>query len=55
VGRDGAVVAHLGCAPAEPGTHTIRVRVTDEYGREHRDHLVVEVTGPERTKARISG
>jgi hypothetical protein len=21
------------------------VRVTDEYGREHRDHLVLEVTG----------
>jgi hypothetical protein len=27
------------------GTHTIRVRAVDEYGREHRDHLVVEVTG----------
>ncbi len=26
------------------GTHCIRVRVTDEYGREHRDHLVLEVT-----------
>lgn len=27
------------------GTHCIGVRVTDEYGREHRDHLVLEVTG----------
>jgi hypothetical protein len=29
----------------EAGTHCIRVRVTDEYGREHHDHLVLEVTG----------
>jgi 3',5'-cyclic AMP phosphodiesterase CpdA len=28
----------------EAGTHTLRVRARDEYGREHRDHLVVEVT-----------
>jgi hypothetical protein len=32
-------------ADLEPGTHTLRVHVVDEYGREHRDHLVVEVTG----------
>jgi hypothetical protein len=29
----------------EAGTHCIRVRVTDEYGRQHHDHLVLEVTG----------
>jgi hypothetical protein len=28
----------------EAGTHCIGVRVIDEYGREHRDHLVVELT-----------
>jgi 3',5'-cyclic AMP phosphodiesterase CpdA len=28
----------------EAGTHCIAVRVIDEYGREHRDHLVVELT-----------
>ena len=28
-----------------PGTATINVRVVDEYGREHFDHLVLEVTG----------
>jgi hypothetical protein len=33
------------------GTHCIRVRAVDEYGREHRDHLVVEVTGSEKTPA----
>jgi 3',5'-cyclic AMP phosphodiesterase CpdA len=27
----------------EPGTYTITVRVIDEYAREHRDHLVVEI------------
>jgi C terminal of Calcineurin-like phosphoesterase/N terminal of Calcineurin-like phosphoesterase/Calcineurin-like phosphoesterase len=32
----------------EVGTHCLRARVTDEYGREHRDHLVIEVTGGER-------
>jgi hypothetical protein len=26
------------------GTHCIAVRVVDEYGREHHDHLIVEVT-----------
>jgi len=28
----------------QPGTHCISVRVIDEYGREHRDNLVLEVT-----------
>jgi hypothetical protein len=28
----------------QPGTHCIVVRVVDEYGREHRDNLVLEVT-----------
>ena len=28
----------------EAGTHCIAVRVVDEYGREHNDHLIVEVT-----------
>jgi hypothetical protein len=28
----------------EAGTHCARVRVIDEYGREYRDHLVVELT-----------
>jgi hypothetical protein len=31
-------------ADLEPGTHSIKVRVIDEYGREHHDHLVLEVT-----------
>jgi C terminal of Calcineurin-like phosphoesterase len=33
----------------EAGTHCVAVRVVDEYGREHRDHLVVEVTAGEGT------
>jgi hypothetical protein len=28
------------------------VRATDEYGREHRDYLVIEVTGSEPARAR---
>jgi 3',5'-cyclic AMP phosphodiesterase CpdA len=36
-------------ADLDAGTHCIEVRVTDEYGREHRDHLVVEVTAGEAT------
>jgi hypothetical protein len=28
-----------------PGAYAINVRVVDEYGRGHRDHLVLEVTG----------
>jgi len=39
--------SHLWAAPLpadlEAGTHCIKVRVTDEYGREHHDYLVVEV------------
>jgi hypothetical protein len=34
-------------ADLDAGTHCIEVRVTDEYGREHRDHLVLEVTAAE--------
>jgi len=34
-------------ADLEAGTHCIAVRVVDEYGREHRDHLVVELTASE--------
>ncbi len=34
-------------ADLDAGTHCVAVRVTDEYGREHRDHLVVEITGSE--------
>jgi hypothetical protein len=32
-------------ADLEPGTHRITVEARDEYGRAHRDHLVVEVNG----------
>ena len=32
----------------EVGAHCLRARVIDEYGREHRDHLVIEVTGGEK-------
>ena len=38
-------------ADLEAGTHCIRVRVTDEYGREHHDHLVLEVTGTRAASA----
>ena len=31
-------------ADLEAGTHCVHVMATDEYGREHRDHLVLEVT-----------
>jgi calcineurin-like phosphoesterase family protein len=31
------------------GTHCVAVRVIDEYGREHRDHLVVELTAGDAT------
>lgn len=34
-------------ADLDAGTHCIEVKATDEYGREHRDHLVVEVTSGE--------
>ncbi len=33
----------------EAGTHRIAVRVTDEYGREHFDHLIVELTSGQQT------
>ncbi len=37
----------------EPGAHCIAVQVIDEYGRRHRDHLVVELTvGDGAAKAR---
>jgi hypothetical protein len=36
----------------EAGTHCVAVRVLDEYGREHRDHLIVEVTASEDRKER---
>jgi 3',5'-cyclic AMP phosphodiesterase CpdA len=31
-------------ADLEAGTHCIAVRALDDYGREHRDHLIVELT-----------
>ncbi|HLN09957.1 MAG TPA: calcineurin-like phosphoesterase family protein [Xanthobacteraceae bacterium] len=31
----------------EPGTYCVAVRVVDEYGREHRDHLVIELIAGE--------
>jgi len=36
-------------ADLDAGTHCIQVTVIDEYGREHRDHLVLEVTAEEAT------
>jgi hypothetical protein len=36
----------------ETGTHCVAVRAVDEYGREHRDHLIVEVTGGEEAPAK---
>jgi hypothetical protein len=42
-------------ADLEAGTHCIRVRVTDEYGREHRDHLVLEVTRTQAASAATPG
>ncbi len=39
-------------ADLQPGTHCIKVRATDEYGRAHRDYLVIEVTGSEPARAR---
>jgi C terminal of Calcineurin-like phosphoesterase/N terminal of Calcineurin-like phosphoesterase/Calcineurin-like phosphoesterase len=38
-------------ADLEAGTHCIRVRVMDEYGREHHDHLVLEVTAAQAASA----
>jgi hypothetical protein len=42
-------------ANLEAGTHCIKVRVTDEYGREHHDHLVLEVTGTQAASAGAPG
>jgi C terminal of Calcineurin-like phosphoesterase/N terminal of Calcineurin-like phosphoesterase/Calcineurin-like phosphoesterase len=39
----------------ESGTHCIAVRVIDEYGREHRDHLVIELTASDGTAKARSG
>src|SRR5262249_43956289 len=36
-------------ADLDAGTHCIQVTAIDEYGREHRDHLVLEVTASEAT------
>jgi hypothetical protein len=32
----------------EAGTHCIAVRAVDEYGREYRDHLVLELTASDK-------
>jgi hypothetical protein len=42
-------------ADLEAGTHCIRVRVMDEYGREHHDHLVLEVTATQAASAIAPG
>jgi hypothetical protein len=42
-------------ADIETGTHCIRVRVLDEHGREHHDHLVLEVTGTRAASATAPG
>jgi hypothetical protein len=42
-------------ADLEAGTHCLRVRVIDEYGREHHDHLVLEVTGRRAASAITPG
>jgi hypothetical protein len=42
-------------ADLEAGTHCVKVRVTDEYGREHHDHLVLEVTGTQAASATVPG
>jgi hypothetical protein len=38
-------------ADLEAGTHCVKVRVTDEYGRAHHDHLVLEVVGTQAASA----
>ena len=38
-------------ADLEAGTHCIRVQVTDEYGRAHHDHLVLEVVARQAASA----
>lgn len=37
----------------EVGTHCITVRVTDEYGRAHQDHLVLEVVARQAARATV--
>ena len=39
----------------QPGTYCIAVRVIDEYGREHRDNLVLEVNASERVPKAAAG
>ena len=39
----------------QPGTHCVKVRVIDEYGREHRDNLVLEVTAGDRVPKGSAG
>jgi hypothetical protein len=39
----------------EAGTHRIAVRAVDEYGREHRDHLVLELTASDNAEKRRQG
>lgn len=51
--------SHLWVAPLpvdlEAGTHCIKVRVTDEHGRAHRDHLVLEVVARKAASASAPG
>jgi hypothetical protein len=42
-------------ADLESGTHCIMVRAIDEYGREHHDHLCLEVTGTQAARAIAPG
>jgi C terminal of Calcineurin-like phosphoesterase len=42
-------------ADLEAGTHCLAVRAIDEYGREHRDHLIVELTTGDRPAKPRSG
>jgi len=39
----------------QPGTHCVAVRVIDEYGREHRDNFVLEVTAGDRVPKGSAG
>jgi hypothetical protein len=39
----------------QPGTHCVAVRVIDEYGREHRDNLVLELTAGDIMPKRAAG
>jgi hypothetical protein len=42
-------------ANLEAGTHCIMVRVIDEYGREHHDHLCLEVISTQAARAIMPG